>query len=362
MTRIRILDRYIGSRFLAMFGTCLGGFVVLYTLVDLIERSSQMFKNDPKAAYVALYFVYKLPLIVFQMTPIACLLGSLLSLLILARGSEITAIKAGGVPIVRASAPIVVITALISVAAFALNEFVVPVATQKREYLYKVEIKKQIWRAKYRKENVYYRSGDAIYSFGLFVPEQNKISDVRMYRLDDRFRVVERAVAKSARYQAGYWVLEDGVHWLFDGRRLSQTEPFAVLPVTLADNPEELKIYQRDPEEMSFRELRAHVHDLSRQGYDVTQQKVELHGKLAFPLVPIVMAIIGIPFAVRVGRSGGVAMGVGVAIVIGVTYWIVLGLSLAVGKSGTLPPWVAAWMSHIVFGTGGVIGLLKVRQ
>ncbi|MCL4233397.1 MAG: LPS export ABC transporter permease LptG [Deltaproteobacteria bacterium] len=358
----RILDRYIGGAFLKMFATCLGGFVALYILVDFIERSSQIFKSDPAPVAVALYFAYKLPLIVFQMIPVACLLGSLLSLLILARNSELTAIKAGGVPILRASVPIIALAALISTLGFLLNEYVVPAATQKREYIYKVDIKKQVWRAKYRKENVFYRSGSAIYSFGLFVPEQNKISDVRMYRLDDRFRIAERAVAASAQYQNGHWMLVDGYRWMFEGHRLVDTAAFSVLPIELMESPDDLKIYQRDPEEMSWRELRAYVGDLRRQGYDVTNYEVELHGKLAFPLVPIIMAIIGVPFAVRVGRSGGVAAGVGIAIVIGVVYWIVHGLALAVGKSGAIGPIVAAWSAHAVFGIGGLVGLVKVRQ
>ncbi|MBZ0273935.1 LPS export ABC transporter permease LptG [bacterium] len=360
--RLRVLDRYIGAQFARMFALCLSGFVVIYIVVDFIERSSQIFKSDPPLTAVALYFLYKMPLILFQIVPVACLLGALLSLIGLARGSEITAIKAGGVPILRACAPILALSALISGGAFLINEYVVPRANETREYIYKVQIKKQVWRVKYRKQNVYYKSGETIYSFGLFVPEQGKISDVRLYRFDENFHLAERAIAETARYAGDHWELVSGVAWRFAEGRIASSTPFETLAIDLDETPEEMKIYQKDPETMSYRELAALVGELEEKGYDTTSYRVDMQGKLAFPLVPVIMAMLSVPFAVRIGRSGGIALGVGIAVVIGVVYWIVLGLGLALGKSGALPPVAAAWGSHVIFGLGGLVGLVKVRQ
>ncbi|MCZ7584421.1 MAG: LPS export ABC transporter permease LptG [Deltaproteobacteria bacterium] len=359
--RVRTLDRYVAAQFLRMFFLCLASFIVIYLLVDFIERSSQLLKNDPGTLPVLLYFVYKMPLIVFQMIPVACLLGSLLSLTLLARHSELTAIKAGGIPLLRATASILILSGAISAAGFAMNEYVVPVANQKKEYVYKVNIKKHEWRVKYRKANVYYRTPDAIFSFALFVPEQNKIAGVGMYRFDARFHLVERAIAERAHYDGG-WRLDNGTSWRFENGRVVDTRTFDELPVDLRETPEDMKIYQKDAEQMGYRELKAFVRDLERQGYDAAKYKVDLQGKLAFPLVPIIMAMLGIPFAARVGRSGGVALGIGIAVVIGVAYWIVLGLGLALGHAGTLPPFLAAWGSHVLFGAGGFAALLRVRQ
>jgi lipopolysaccharide export system permease protein len=360
--RIRTLDRYIGMQFLKMFALCLFGFIMIYTLVDFIERSSQIFKEQPSSAAIFLYFLYKMPLIIFQMIPIACLLGSLLSLVMLAKNSEIVAIKAGGIPLLRATASIIVLSSIISVAAFLMNEYVVPYANEKKDYIYLVEIKKHEWRIKYRKQNVYYKSGRTIFSFGLFVPEQNKVSKVRMYRFDEKFRLVERAVAEKAEYGREGWSLINGIYWRFDGESLAETKSFDTMPANLIDTPDEMKVYQKESEQMSYRELKAFIKDMRRLGYDTTAYQVDLAGKLSFPLVPIIMAVLGIPFAARVGRSGGIALGIGVAVVIGVVYWIILGIGLALGHSGALPSFVAAWGSHIFFGALGFAGLMKVRQ
>ncbi len=359
---IRTIDRYIGMRFLRMFFLCLFAFVLIYLLIDFIERSSPIFKKDPSLFWVAAYFFLKMPIIVFQMMPVACLLGSLLSLTTLAKDSELVAIKAGGIPILRATASILVMAFCISILSFLINEFVAPAATIKKEYVYKVHIKKQEWRAKYRKKNMFYKSGNSIFSFGLFVPEQSKIRDVRMYRFDSDFNLLERASAASAQFGVGGWRLLDGVLWKFEHGNLSDTATFESLPVDLDETPEDMKVYQKDAEQMTLGELRAFIKNMEEKGYDAQAYKVDLHAKFAFPLVGFIMAILGIPFAVRIGRSGGIALGIGVSVIIGVVYWIVMAWSLTLGHSGALPPFLAAWGSHVVFGAGGVILLSKVRQ
>jgi lipopolysaccharide export system permease protein len=85
-----------------------------------------------------------------------------------------------------------------------------------------------------------------------------------------------------------------------------------------------------------------------------------MHAKLSFPLVSIIMAILGVPFAIRHGRSGGVAAGIFLAVVIAVIYWIVLAMGLALGHSGALSPILAAWGSHVLFGSAGVYMLSRV--
>ncbi len=360
---VRTLDRYIASQFLRMFALCLAGFMTLYILVDFIERSSQIFKENPDGVWVLLYFVYKLPLIFFQMIPVACLLGSLLSLTILAKNSELTAIKAGGVPILRATASILVMGAFLGASSFAVNEFVVPTATRQKEYIYKVHIKKHKWRVKYQKKNVFYKNGNDIFSFSLFVPEQNRVTGVRLYRFDKEFNLVAKALAEGATYKPGEgWSMQKGIFWQFNEDRLMETHPFETMAVDLGETPENMKIYQRESDEMSYRELRELVGNMQRQGYDTTAYKVDLQSKLSFPIVSFVMALLGIPLAVRIGRGGGIALAIGVSVVLGVIYWIVLGLGLALGHSGAAPPFVAAWGSHILFGVGGLVALTRVRQ
>ena len=66
-------------------------------------------------------------------------------------------------------------------------------------------------------------------------------------------------------------------------------------------------------------------------------QQVELHRKLAFPFVTFVMTLLAVPFGVTTGRRGAL-YGIGLGIVIALSYWMLMSVFVAVGKAGLLPP------------------------
>jgi lipopolysaccharide export system permease protein len=74
------------------------------------------------------------------------------------------------------------------------------------------------------------------------------------------------------------------------------------------------------------------------------------------------MTILGIPFALRIGRSGNVAVGITTSMAIGFVYWLFFSFSLSLGKGGLLPPLVAAWSANIVFGSIGILILMQQRE
>src|SRR5216683_1101203 len=106
---------------------------------------------------------------------------------------------------------------------------------------------------------------------------------------------------------------------------------------------------QKLPDAMSFLELRAYVAKLRDGGHQVGTYLVQLYSKLSFPLVHLIMALVAIPFALAAPRSGGRAVGIGVAIMVAVTYWLVHSVALAFARADLLPPALAAWSANIIF-------------
>ena len=88
---------------------------------------------------------------------------------------------------------------------------------------------------------------------------------------------------------------------------------------------------------------------------------VELNSKLSFPFVHLIMALVAIPFALASPRSGGRAVGIGVAIMISLGYWVVHYMALAFAKADLLPPFLAAWTANIVFAGLGTALFLRTR-
>jgi lipopolysaccharide export system permease protein len=99
--------------------------------------------------------------------------------------------------------------------------------------------------------------------------------------------------------------------------------------------------------------LRRHINELSRKGIDTTEPRVDLHLKLALPLVPLIMTLIAVPLASRNPRRRPLVANVGAGLVIGFSYWVLLAFSLSLGHGGAIPPALAAWTANGIFATLG---------
>ncbi len=85
-----------------------------------------------------------------------------------------------------------------------------------------------------------------------------------------------------------------------------------------------------------------------------------MHARVSYPFASLIMAFLGIPFALRGGRSSGIAMGIGISLGIGFAYFIINAVILAYGAGGILPPLVAAWAPNGIFTMGGIWLALNV--
>jgi lipopolysaccharide export LptBFGC system permease protein LptF len=102
------------------------------------------------------------------------------------------------------------------------------------------------------------------------------------------------------------------------------------------------------------------VSQLRSSGFNVVPYLVELHRKLAFPFVTLIMALIAVPFAVTTGNRGAM-YGIGVGIVLAILYWTAISVFGAVGSGGLMSPALAAWAPNIIFGCVALYLLLTVR-
>nr|HPJ71950.1 LptF/LptG family permease [bacterium] len=132
---VKILDRYVVQAFLLPFSYCLAAFVILFIIGDLFEHLDDFLRlpNWPLAA--VRYYILFIPSVFIFIVPIAILLSLIYSLGRLQHTNEITAMRAGGINIYRAVAPLILISFLVSVAVFFLNEFVAPRALKQSNLL-----------------------------------------------------------------------------------------------------------------------------------------------------------------------------------------------------------------------------------
>jgi lipopolysaccharide export system permease protein len=129
----------------------------------------------------------------------------------------------------------------------------------------------------------------------------------------------------------------------------------------IVETPEDFAKEARPPEEMNFFELRDFVERTRASGARVSNYLVDLHLKLAFPLVNLIVVMIGAPVATRL-RMQSAALGFGLSVAIAFVYYAFMRTGQALGHNGALPPYIAAWMGDMVFGVVGVTMMVQAQK
>ena len=356
-----VLDRYITREFILTFLFVLLAFLCLYMVVDFFERIRMFLSNNAGLAQIVSYHLYTVPSVVATMMPACVLLAALITFGLFSRNHEIVAMKANGISLYRIARPVLAFGLVVCGLNFLLNEFVTPAANWHAEYIKYVEVqKKKEWGA-FKENQIWYKSQNAIYNFKLFAPAENRLKGVTISYLDARFSLLSRIDAREALWKGDRWELRDVLRTTFAGKDFPVIERLPTLAVDIAEKPEDFLVVQKSADQMGFRELRKYIQKLRQEGYDATRYETDLHGKIAFVFVSLILALIGVVFPMRSERSGGIAQGIGIGVIIGFSYWIVFAFTLSLGRSGTLPPVVAAWATNVILGVVAVVMFRRVN-
>lgn len=350
--------RYLLQEFGRSLFLTLAAFILLYLCIDFFERLPKLLENDPTAAQVMVFFLLKIPLIVGQMMPAAVLAAVLLGLGALARRAEIMAMRACGISLLQIATPLMVACALLSVAMLAWNEFVVPPSAARSDYIETVEIKKRTYRNQFNTREIWYQDKNGFTNIDLFDRKKNVIHGLTRYEFDDDFQLRRIVSAATVAWDGDSWSGEGAYAVLVGAQGQVETKPLAREDIGISETPDDFKAVYRDAEHMSYRALAAQTANLAEKGVDTNTWQVELWVKIAMPFASLVMAIIAIPLASRHSRQSSTAANVGIALVIGFSYWVVLALTMALGKGELLPPIVAAWSANGLFAVIGTIFFL----
>jgi LPS export ABC transporter permease LptG/LPS export ABC transporter permease LptF len=354
-----IIDRYLIRQYLLVLG--IGSLVgaVLIVVVDLLQTLDRFLRVKPPFMYILEHLAYRLPGELYKGLPMIVLIATVSLFLSLTRHRELDALKAAGVSLYRASLPILLVACAISIVAVIFQEAALPDINARAEEVDRVKIRGQLPRHLQRQQQIWYHSSDTRFlRMALLDPLDKSVEGLTVIDIDPNFRLVDQIDARAAKWTRDGWQLSDGaIRRIGAGNRMS-SEVFDSRLVVMPEHIDDFIQVQDAPETMSFLELRAYVARLRDGGHQVGKYVVQLYAKLSFPLVNVIMALVAIPFALVSPRSGGRAMGIGVAIVIAVGYWLVHSVALSLAQANLLPPVLAAWTANIVFaGIGAALFL-----
>ncbi len=358
-----ILERYLLREYLKIFSLALSALVIIYLLVDFFEKIRKFVEYGAGALPVLAFFSFKLPRIIFDVTPLALLIATVLMLSSFARTHEITAIKASGVSLIRVMIPLLGMGLAVGFVLLMANRSFIAKTTVQAKMIKQTQIEKKPQTGYFKQQQVWLRlDSHTFLNVQLIEPSQEVMYGVSLYRLTPDFSLQETLEAKELRYENGQWLMVNGVYRTFGPDSTMHTEVFEKRPLTLDRKPEDFQNIMLKEDEMTYQELEQYQERLSREGFNARRYQVELSSRLALPFVSLIMVLVGIPSGLRGGPRTGLAKGIGLCLIIAVGYWFVLSLSISLGRGGVLPPVLSAWLANMTFAAIGGYLFLQIRQ
>ena len=359
-----LIDIYLLRQFLYYFMVLLAAFVLIFDAFTLFDLLADIARNHISALTVLNYFRYLVPLMVYQLAPLATLVATLVTLAILTKNNEVIALKASGISLYRLVLPLLLAGCLVSGGMFLLDDTFLPYANQRQDALRN--------RIKGRPAQTYFEpaqqwifgQNSKIYNYELFDPDRQLFGGLNVFELDPgTFQIRRRVFATRATWEPteNTWVLTGG--WIRDfgsDDRVINYQPFKATSLSeLTEPPGYFRREVRQYYQMNWTQLREYIDSLRQAGFDTARLSVQWEKKFAFPLIAAIIISLAAPFAFLVGTRGAVG-GLAVAVGIGVVYWATTALLEAMGSIGQLPPVLAGWGPDAIFGFLAVYFFLRM--
>ena len=360
-----ILDLYVIKGFLNIFFLVVTSFVVIFIVFTFFELLSDIIKHSIEPMIVVNYFLFLLPHMLIVMIPFSVLVAILVQFSLLTRTSQIDAMKSSGISLYRISTTVFLISLLISIFLFGLQEYISPIANQKQDDLRRM-IKGRSPQTKRPVKQWMLGENDRIFHYNFFDDNKNVFNQISVFNLEEgTFSLKQLVFAENAYWDnlSMRWIFEKGWSQGFKNGKPIKTQFELIKSKSIANISEEPMYFKkevRSSSQMSYFDLKTYIKDLKQSGFNVVRLSVALHRKLSFPLVALTMSMIAIPFALSTGQKGSL-YGIGLSVVIGISYWVLQGFFEQLGIAGRLEPFLAAWAPNLIFSGGGIYLLFNIR-
>lgn len=356
----KIIDKYISAEVLRPFTMLIIGVIVIMLSVRLSGDMQLIIVNKVPAPLVLRMILYKMPEFVVLGLPIAFMIATLLGLARMSKDFEIIAVRATGTGSKRIMRPILLISVMVSLASFFLNEEIVPEANRRSQAATdQAQLQQQGQQPIGR---LAFKGVDSrFYFIGSLNKAQKTLERVLIFDSDPShpYRMVS---AQRGHWDKTKWILNDGVVQEYHGdvdEFVGQEYTFSELTVETNIRVENYLAGDIKPKEMSSDELKELIRATRAGGQETRAYEIEFQAKYARPFATFFAALIAAPIGLRFARGGYI--GFAISIILTFFYFVAQTIGEGFGNLGLLPIMLAAWLPNIVFGVFGVIFYIQVK-
>lgn len=361
--RLRLLDRYVLSELLYPFVFGIASFSSIFIASSMLFKLTQyMTEYGASWGTIARLFMYSLPEVVNYTFPMSMLLAALMAFGKLSGSSEIVAMKSGGISYYRIVAPVLIVAFVVSMFSVVWAEKVVPAAKVQAGRILDYEIKKNTRPRTQDHVIIKSLSGKTqrITYARRFDEKKGRMENITIEEFENA-HLSRIQTASQAYWEKGVWRLEDGtVYTMNEEEGIQSKVKFDEQIIPLDISPKEISWEQKEPDEMTIRELREYINILEKQHQPTARQWSEIYMRIAIPLASFFFAMIGAPLGTQKQRTSS-SIGLGISIIVIFIYYAVMTFTTGLGKGGAMNPLLACILPNLLCLSIGMY-LLKKRN
>ena len=356
---MRIINRFLRQH---IFGSTLlvfAALVGLFALLDLIHELGDLGYANYRLHHILFYVLLSVPGHVYELFPIAALIGTLLALAQLVIHSEYSVIRVSGVSARDLVLSLMQTGLVFVVLTFVTGEFIAPVTERAAKQL-RLRALKTVVAQEFR-SGLWVKDERSFVNVAQILPDTTLLG-VRIFEFDPEQHLRAISYAQKGDYvKDNLWRLHNVVQTRFEDERatvnsIAEANWFSVL------NPDILNVLLVVPEQMSAWNLYAYTQHLRENDQKTLRHDLALWTKITYPLAALVMMVLALPFAQDQRRTGGISAMIFAGIMLGLGFHFLNKLFAHLGLLNDWPPFVSAMAPTLLFLAGGMAMLWWVER
>jgi lipopolysaccharide export system permease protein len=353
-----IITRYLLKEITVNVLLIMLALIAMFSFFDLIQELEILGKGTYGLGKVLLFVLLSAPGHVYEVMPVAVLVGCMYSLGQFARYSELIVLRVSGISLQSIALSLLKVGLVFTVITFLVGELITPFSEKMAQRM-RIKATESVIAQDFR-SGLWVKDGNSFVNVEEVLPDAGLLN-IHIYEFDKGFKLRTISNAKHGQFEEDYWDLKEVTQIYFDKDTVKASQ-FQEANWRSLIRPELLNVLLVLPEKMSAWNLYSYINHLSLNKQKTTRYEVALWAKMIYPLACLVMVILALPFGFIQQRATGASTKIFVGIMLGVLYQILNRVFVHLGLLNDWSPLFSAIMPTVLFLMAGLTMLYYVER
>ncbi|MBU0663850.1 MAG: LptF/LptG family permease [Proteobacteria bacterium] len=358
-----LLNRYILTQFLRIFCTVAAGFVAIYILIDFFEKIDNFMEAGKPLSLVFKFFLLSVPFIIDQLGPVLILLSGVITLGLLNHQHELTALKAGGIPLRTIVKPAITGGLICTLLFLIMAQWLLPVTISSTNTIWFENVKGMVPLGIFRNGRYYYKGHDGFYSFARPDPHQAIFFNFSYSSWTDPYNLNTLISAEAAEWKDQQWILHNGQTQVHTGEDSYQTTLFTEKKISLPETPDDFFVPEYEASELSITALYQRIYKQQTRE-DTVKAWADFYSRISYTLLGLPLLLLGLPVLLISYQKWGRDLSIAIPASCGLAFvaWGLWGALQSLARADYINPLLAAVVIHLFFGSAGLFLLHRQNK